>query len=1053
MKMDKTGRASSPVLNSVSEYTEKKMDIPTPLMPVYISTVPSLMTQPYPQLSAAYQEPTVCHLAPSLLYSKEVFPFLTFKFADRQQSLVKFRSLAASSPTARPKSTGKHVCHHCGRDCMKPSVLEKHLRCHTGERPYPCTTCGISFKTQSNLYKHKRTQAHARLLSESDQSWSGSLESMSSSRGTCTSSMSSMDEQHEGQITVDEDLGSRENNPDKITYPGSKHSSVMEQNKQMPSDHKTKEADKIKKVTIEVEKPLLVSSRHLALHRQEATLFSKQWECSVSREKSQNHESTDSGFSENGDHYSTADNILLHTDHSIDPPTESSNEHLKETSNTERLPEASESGQESKGTNSKQEQKTLEEHISKLISENAAAVEDKQLENVRPRKTFISKKGSINLPMPYTYKDSFQFDMRINKNSRPHLYRSVPTQPSTTIEHSPLTHCKSLPVSVTLLQSERSSPTSLSQSVCKTPVQSSSSGKINPTDFKMTSVNQQYSTHRPLVRQTAIDCNQTTDILYMNSSVEEPSTTSCDRDGTGIYGEPNNRKFQRKKAQKFAYNKWYMYRGGTFKKLYNKEKGVCDSTIKGSKLCMNPKPEIVPHSQNKLSEVHKKGVAIRGTPLNFINNNVKVCHPDCVSTNQSSVSTVDFNVKSCQFHTSCSSFKSPIQGNLFLSKLPSLVSYKTENVRMTEGYVLSNNEKRADSISQLCSFQIPSNRTQKSDEKRICPQEIEACPNTPTHLSLQVTGDIPHLTTNMNSINFQNFLKHNILFESIKINTKPSPHSMSPTGPPPVTKTSFLPKYQLLLPNTAEPNFRPTSGQVVNKPTATGDHNFISALSPSYTEQTLITSFTESCDILNTHSSTLIQDCLPTTKTIHQDETSIVNTNAISSVHAVHKKFSTTTTNTTCRDDYQAGLGSSSVQPSKYVECAAPMHLPSPTATMVANFPATPVTTTADNQADLSQPNHNHPLSKTPLLTSSEQLSLSKRANTNSDTPIVPRHIVLFDQIQSVAQNVFHVHTADLQICLQLISDEQLALIEPHIERQAQISDGSSSTRADPEKS
>ncbi|XP_016400661.1 transcription factor HIVEP2 [Sinocyclocheilus rhinocerous] len=57
--------------------------------------------------------------------------------------------------------TGKYICQYCGRACAKPSVLKKHIRSHTGERPYPCIPCGFSFKTKSNLYKHRKSHTHA----------------------------------------------------------------------------------------------------------------------------------------------------------------------------------------------------------------------------------------------------------------------------------------------------------------------------------------------------------------------------------------------------------------------------------------------------------------------------------------------------------------------------------------------------------------------------------------------------------------------------------------------------------------------------------------------------------------------------------------------------------------------------------------------------------------------------------------------------------------------------------------------------------------------------
>lgn len=68
---------------------------------------------------------------------------------------------AAAKVEQKLQKPGKYVCDYCGRACAKPSVLKKHIRSHTGERPYPCVPCGFSFKTKSNLYKHRKSHAHS----------------------------------------------------------------------------------------------------------------------------------------------------------------------------------------------------------------------------------------------------------------------------------------------------------------------------------------------------------------------------------------------------------------------------------------------------------------------------------------------------------------------------------------------------------------------------------------------------------------------------------------------------------------------------------------------------------------------------------------------------------------------------------------------------------------------------------------------------------------------------------------------------------------------------
>lgn len=63
---------------------------------------------------------------------------------------------SSQATTGVSNAPGRYVCPFCQLNCTKPSVLRKHIRAHTNERPYPCVPCGFAFKTKSNLHKHYR---------------------------------------------------------------------------------------------------------------------------------------------------------------------------------------------------------------------------------------------------------------------------------------------------------------------------------------------------------------------------------------------------------------------------------------------------------------------------------------------------------------------------------------------------------------------------------------------------------------------------------------------------------------------------------------------------------------------------------------------------------------------------------------------------------------------------------------------------------------------------------------------------------------------------------
>ena len=54
----------------------------------------------------------------------------------------------------------KHICQICGKRMLKKSDLDRHIRVHTGERPFQCPVCGQFFSQKRSMDLHRRRKNH-----------------------------------------------------------------------------------------------------------------------------------------------------------------------------------------------------------------------------------------------------------------------------------------------------------------------------------------------------------------------------------------------------------------------------------------------------------------------------------------------------------------------------------------------------------------------------------------------------------------------------------------------------------------------------------------------------------------------------------------------------------------------------------------------------------------------------------------------------------------------------------------------------------------------------
>ncbi|XP_071355959.1 zinc finger protein 40 isoform X2 [Trachinotus anak] len=524
-----------------------------PSLHMSFNTGPSTITHaPVPSGSNALpqSQPPVVHTCQSLSASVPSTIQVPVTPGSNQVQMTTVMNFGAEqvSKDQKPKKPGKYVCEYCNRACAKPSVLLKHIRSHTGERPYPCVTCGFSFKTKSNLYKHKKSHAHAiklGLIARSE-SGGGSLSQESDKAlGTHSEADESGDSDEEGS-TADLDPDSSQSSVTALSenslqntgttqasHGEADSSAVFDSIKPAPGQraHEPKVTAALPKVVVypvnvsplradsprvtgaapeqaaaqrqrdfqtanlrssitvlsslkEVEgtnpsldtvsededqqckSPLL--GGHAQLQRQQATDFSQQQQakCLLSP---RSLGSTDSGYfsrSESADQAMSPPSPFVKITPPVDidiakntlpnvPPVVATVMHVA----AEQKPRTTE-GQMRPPLEAKA--LSLEERISKLISDNEAVVDNKQLDSVKPRRTSLSRRGSIDSPKSYIFKDSFQFDLKpmgrrsssssdIPKSpftptdkSKPVFLLSVPSQYSP-MDCLPITRSNSMP--------------------------------------------------------------------------------------------------------------------------------------------------------------------------------------------------------------------------------------------------------------------------------------------------------------------------------------------------------------------------------------------------------------------------------------------------------------------------------------------------------------------------------------------------------------------------------------------------------------------------------
>ncbi|XP_056413295.1 transcription factor HIVEP3 isoform X2 [Hyla sarda] len=439
----------------------------------------------------------------------------------------------------KPQKPGKYICQYCSRPCAKPSVLQKHIRSHTGERPYPCVPCGFSFKTKSNLYKHRKSHAHrikAGLASEiSVETYPSNLE-MERLGGE------EIDDPSEGESTDSEDETSTMSNLVELS-PQQKHLLSASDTKVVSRHQGTAHdlfslSQKHISQTSEESVTFTEPSSELIQKSEDTHSIKQKLALRLSERKKASEEQTflspgSKGSTESG-YFSRSESA----EQQISPPNTNAKSYAEiilgkcgrigqRTSMLASPPLLGAAEEKTNMASMSVPRTQVIEHITKLITINEAVVDTSEIDSVKPRRSSLSRRSSIESPKGTLYRESFQFDVKSPGSISHPDTKSLSEMTKAEHSFSSFQQSHSATDTVPLLRSH-SMPSSASTASSPHPFRASYSFDDRIVDSEALSHSHMFSSHpRLLKRQPAIELP-----LGMDYSLEEEgSLTGKDNAG------------------------------------------------------------------------------------------------------------------------------------------------------------------------------------------------------------------------------------------------------------------------------------------------------------------------------------------------------------------------------------------------------------------------------------------------------------------------------------------------------------------------------------------